>query len=137
MLPQEVFLSHSSEDRTFAASVAALLRRHRVPTWYSETNIGGAQQWLDEIGAALNRCDWFIVLLSPNSVTSMWVKRELSYALTQNRFEDKIIPVLYQDCDYQNLSWVLNIIQRVDCREDFEQGCRDLLRIWGLGYQPV
>lgn len=88
-LPQEVFLSHSSQDRQFVNSLADKMRRHGVPVWYSHANILGAQQWHDEIGAALQRCDWFAVVLSPQSVESMWVKRELLKALEQRRFENK------------------------------------------------
>ena len=53
MIPHEAFLSHSSLDQDFFTSLADGLRRHRVPVWYSRTNIMGAQQWHDEIGAAL------------------------------------------------------------------------------------
>lgn len=67
----------------------------------------------------------------------MWVKRELMFTLQQNRFEDKIVPLLYRPCDFERLSWVLPIFQFVDFQNEFESGCRDLLRRWGLGYQPV
>ncbi len=87
--------------------------------------------------AALNRCDWFMVVLSPHSVEAKWVKRELMFALQEDRFENKIIPLYYQDCEVGRLSWVLRSFQMVDFRQDFGRGCRDLLRIWGLGYQPV
>ncbi|MCU1266776.1 MAG: hypothetical protein JWM21_3094 [Acidobacteria bacterium] len=73
-LPKEVFLSNSSLDRVFVSGLAEMLRRHGIPVWYSQTNILGAQQWHDEIGAALKRCDWLVVVLSPNSVESVWVK---------------------------------------------------------------
>ncbi len=72
MLPSEVFLSHSSLDQPFVTSVVEMLRRHGISVWHSQTNIVGAQQWIDEIGTALARCDWFAVVLSPNSVGSMW-----------------------------------------------------------------
>ncbi len=107
-LPHEVFLSHSDIDREFAGSLAEVIRRHGIPVWYSQTNILGAQQWHDEIGAALRRCDWFAVVLSPQSVESMWVKRELLYALNHDRFENKIVPIIYQPCDHERLSWTLS-----------------------------
>ncbi len=138
IIPQEVFLSHSSQDRQFADAVASMMRRHGVPVWYSQTNIMGAQQWQDEIGAALRRCDWFVVLLSPQAVNSMWVRREVSYALAQGRLEDRIIPVRYQNSnpDYDQLwTWTLSVFQMVDFSHAFDQGCVDLLRTWGLGYQ--
>lgn len=135
MSPHEVFLSHASPDRQFAASLAEMLRRHGVPVWYSQTNIVGAQQWHDEIGAALQRCDWLALILSPHSVKSMWVKRELLYALQRNRFENRIVPLLYQPCDYERLSWTLSFIQVVDFTPGYGEGCASLLRVWGLGYR--
>ena len=133
-MPDEVFLSHSSADRSFAERLAATLRRHGVPVWYSATNILGAQQWHDEIGAALTRCDWFVVALSPNALESMWVRRELLFALQERRFDGRIAPVIYQPCSHMQLSWTLSQIQMVDFSDDFDRGCRNLLRIWGLGY---
>lgn len=135
MLPQEVFLSHSSLDAAFATSVCEALRRHGVSVWYSEANIVGAQQWHDEIGAALKRCDWFLVALSPNAVDSMWVRRELVYALRQAKFKERIVPLLHRPRDFESLSWVLPSLQVVDFQRSFDDGCRSLLRIWGIGYK--
>ena len=136
-LPNEVFLSHSSEDQPFAAEITGLLRRHGIPVWYSRTNIIGAQQWHDEIGAALRRCDWLVVLLSPHSVDSVWVKREVLFSLNDHRYAERIVPVLYQPCDYDQLSWTLSLLQIVDFTESFEVGCRALLQVWGVGYRPA
>ena len=111
-----------------------VLRGHGIPVWYSETNIQGAQQWHDEIGVALQRCDWFVLVLSPHAVESKWVKRELLYSLQQDRFDGRIAPVLYQRCSCDDLSWTLSQMQMVDFTSGFDDGCRDLLRIWGVGY---
>jgi len=135
MIPNEAFLSHSSLDQGVVADLVHMLRRHGIPVWYSQTNIMGAQQWHDEIGAALRRCDWFLLVLSPNAVASMWVKRELIFALQQNRFENRIVPLLYQACDFDRLSWVLPSFQVIDFQRTFEDGCRALLQLWGLGYR--
>ena len=62
----------------------------------------------------------------------MWVKRELSYALNQRRYEDKIVPVLLRDCDYERLHWALAGFQMVKLNGGFTAGSRELLRIWGL-----
>ncbi len=133
MLPKEVFLSHSNLDGEFVERLADVLGRHGVPVWYSQARLLGAQQWHDEIGAALRRCDWFALALSPNAVESVWVKRELLFCLERKRFESRIIPMMYQECDYARLSWTLPFFQSIDFRQDFEQGCRDLLRVWGIG----
>ena len=134
-LPTEVFISHSSQDQEFVTTLVAMLDRHGIPIWYSKTNIRGAQQWHDEIGNALSRCDWFLLVLSPRSLPSMWVKRELLYALQQDRLVGKIVPIMYKSCDYERLSWVLSSLQVVDFQQDFEAASRELLRIWSLGYK--
>ena len=69
---REVFLSHSSQDREFVVRLARVLKRHKIRYWYSATHIVAAKQWHDEIGRALSRCDWFLVVLTPNSVRSQW-----------------------------------------------------------------
>jgi hypothetical protein len=133
MPPAEVFLSHSSQDREMAERIAHVLRRHGIPTFFSPTNLIGAQQWQNEILRALRRCDWFAVLLTPDAVESMWVRRETAYALNERRFEDRIVPLHYRECDLGSLEW-LSLSQHVDVSGDFDAGCRDLLRIWGIGF---
>src|SRR5207249_4867915 len=86
--PKKVFLSYATRDRRFADRVARLLRKSGVPVWYSRSHLRGAQQWQQEIGAAVRRCDWLLIILSPAAVKSMWVKRELFYALNQKRYEN-------------------------------------------------
>lgn len=136
-MPTEVFVSHSHADQPFAERLVGVLGHHRVPFWYSDADIRGAQQWHDEIGRALQRCDWFILVLSPDSVASRWVKRELLYALQQERFDGRIVPLLHRACDSEQLSWTLSQLQRIDFGGSFDEGCRELLRLWNVPYVPI
>jgi TIR domain len=110
--------------------MAEEMRRHGIPVWYSKTNIMGAQEWHDEIGAALQRCNWFVVILSPNALKSPWVKNELLFSLNHHRYRKKIVPVLYKKCRYERLSWTLANFQIVDFTGSLVDGYRELLRIW-------
>jgi len=134
-IPREIFLSHSSKDRRFALRLAQVLQDHGLPLWYSPTEIVGAQQWIGEIGAALERCDWFVLVLSPNAIRSEWVAAELGYALCEKRYENRIVPVLYRQCKLQGGFWPLARVQCVDLREGFTEGWRELLAVWGKGYR--
>jgi TIR domain-containing protein len=135
--PNEVFLSYSTLDWRFADEIAKLLRRHNIQLWDSRSSILPSQDWHDEIGRALRRCDWFTILLSPDSINSAWVHRELMFALSQRRLTGRIVPVVIRACDDDELPWSLFSSQLVDFTEDFEKGCRALLRIWGIGYQAI
>lgn len=133
---KKVFISHSSRDRTFVARLARILEQHRVSYWYSAAHIVGARQWHDEIGRALHQCSWFLVVLTPNAIRSEWVKRELMFALNEVRYRKRIVPLLCKPCKYSRLSWTLPGLELVDFTADFENGCRQLLRVWKLKYEP-
>ena len=128
----EVFISHASKDRRFVTKLLKVFRENGIGYWFSETHIPGAVEWHDEIGRALKRCDWFLLVLSPSAVKSTWVKRELMYVLRQNRFRGRIVPVLFRDCRHDLLSWTLADFQFVDFTGDFAAGCARLLKLWGV-----
>jgi len=127
---REVFLSHASQDYATARWLRNVLVAHEIPVRFSPHHIRGAQQWQDEIGEALARCGWLMVLLTPHAVKSMWVKRELGYALIEKRYQGRIIPLLFQKCDLRALSWTLPQFQTIDFTKDCWQGCAELLRVW-------
>ena len=134
MIPKEVFLSHSSRNLKKATKVAETLRNHGVPVWFSPSNIKTAQQWHDEIGRALRRCDWFLVLLSNSSIKSKWVKMELSYALNHSQYDDHIVPVKIDACDHEDLSWTLDVFQMAHLSGSKHDGYTQILNGWGLGF---
>lgn len=131
--PRELFLSHSERDHVFTSWLAAELRAHGVPTWYSATHLKGGQQWQQEIGRALRRCDWFAVVLSPPAVKSMWVERETAFALKERRYRNRIIPVRFKPCRDNRLSWTLGNFQFVDFTGARDAGLAALLKIWRFG----
>ncbi len=133
--PQEAFISHSSQDRAFVAALGQVLRKHGVRTWWSEKHLVGSPIWHAEIGDALRRCDWFLLVLSPAAIRSKWVFRELMFALNQDRLKDRIVPLHLKNCDAEGYSWALSAYQRIDFRKRFAPGCRDLLKLWRLAFQ--
>ncbi|HEU4889415.1 MAG TPA: toll/interleukin-1 receptor domain-containing protein [Thermoanaerobaculia bacterium] len=132
----------SRRDLSFACSSGSRLDltprayapSSRLAPLVQRTSHPGAKQWLDEIGAALDRCDWFVVLLTPSSVRSKWVKRELTYALNQDRYEDRIVPLLVERCDYTKLAWPLATVQIIPFGH-FTAGCETLFSLWSIPYQ--
>lgn len=130
---KRVFVSHSANDRKFVFKLTKFLREESVAYWYSSHHIAGANEWHDEIGKGLRKCHWFVLILSPNSVKSTWVKRELLFALQEKRYDGRIVPVLLKKCSYARLSWTLSSFQFVFFHKDFATGCRQLLKAIGKG----
>ena len=71
-----------------------------------------------------------MILLTPHAEKSMWVKRELRYALKEERLQGRIIPLLFKKCDFDTLSWTLPQLQMIDFTKDYWHACNQLLRVW-------
>jgi len=97
---------------------------------------GAGQQWHDEIGRALARCNSFILILSPDSIKLEWLKRELLFALREPRYVGRIVPVLYRKCNPTKLSWTLPAVQIVDFVKGINAGYAELLRVFRLTPRP-
>ena len=125
----EVFLSHASRDRRLVERISAGFDAHGVRYFYSKRHIAGARQWHDELGAALERCNWFVLVLTPSAVKSVWVKRELLFVLQSKRYRDRIAPLLVKDCAMNRLSWTLSSFQHIDFRKSFAEGFEVLVAL--------
>ena len=96
-----VFISYSTEDAPFAASLAESLRARDLGVWFDQKEIHVGDSLAKRIGDALRANDFIIVVLSPSSVHSAWVQRELGEAMTREIKEKRVVvlPVLARRCD--------------------------------------
>jgi hypothetical protein len=95
-----IFVSHSSKDDDFGLKLVQDLRKDfgdEKAIWYdSEGGLYGGDPWWSRIVSTLHECDIFVIVLSPNSMSSKWVMREVDIAFVE---EKRIVPVLYRQCD--------------------------------------
>jgi hypothetical protein len=75
-----VFLSHSSKDKPFVRDLAnALEAGGEIKVWLDEREIDYGENIVLKIADGLD-ADFVLLILSPNSVDSKWVKEEWSDA---------------------------------------------------------
>ena len=115
----KVFVSHSHADSELAARVSKALRNEGLDVWDPDLNLLPGDNWAAEVARALEESDAMVVLLTPDAINSPWVR---------------IVPLPQEPCAYDELSWTLASMQMVDFTCGFGARCRDLLRIWGVGY---
>jgi len=70
-----VFISHSTKNPAFVDRLVEGLRDHYITTWYTQRHMPSGY-FAENIRQALNQCDWFVVVLSPEALASTWVKQE-------------------------------------------------------------
>jgi hypothetical protein len=118
------FMSYSREDALLQKRVLTGLRERGINVWVDIENlIPGSPAWDREIERAIRGAAGSIVLLSPNSNNSEWVRREISFA-EQN--EKRIFPVLIHGDEDDSIPLRLSDHQRVDLRRDFDAGLDQL-----------
>ena len=107
----QVFISHSHETRALAKELGEALRRVGLESWNHEQEILPGDNWAQKIAQALEESQAMVILLSPDSLDSTMVRREIEYALTKKHFKRRVIPVLVgseDDLPLEKLPWILN-----------------------------
>ena len=121
-----VFISHSSADKPFVRDLAVELRSHGLDVWYDDWEIAVGDSIIDKIFEGLRASDTLVVVLSPVSVASRWVKEELNTVVMRRVSENdiRILPVLLETCD---IPLPLRHIRYADFRQNKNDGFALLL----------
>ena len=90
----DVFLSYSSSDREAARRFADGLAGEGLTVWW-DAALRAGETFDEVIENALKAAKSVIVLWSPRSVTSRWVRAEATLADRRN----KLVPVIIEPCD--------------------------------------
>ncbi len=107
----KLFISYASEDRAWVRRLAAALRDAGWDVWIDQDGIHGGREWRTEIVRALKASDVFVLVLSPASVQSRNVVKELSLA---EDFGRRILPVELAPAEEgSDLKYQLAGLQRV------------------------
>lgn len=106
---EKVFISYSRKDIGIARKLAGDLERAGYDVWWDITDLHGGDDWVRTLPAAIASARFFIILLTPNSVESEWVRKEYTQALSLRK---KIIPIMWVPC---SVPFALNTINYINC----------------------
>ena len=96
-----IFLSHNKEDKPFVRKLARDLGNHGVRYWLDEAEIKVGDSLIEKIRHGIDEVDFVAVVLSPHSIASPWVQREMDVAMNQEIHgkKVKVLPIMYQNCE--------------------------------------
>ncbi|HJU54735.1 MAG TPA: TIR domain-containing protein, partial [Pyrinomonadaceae bacterium] len=104
-----VFISHSSKDDAFVKELRAALEDQGLSVWADSRNLRGGAKLTPEIEEAITGARQVLVVISPQTVNSPWVRREIKRALDveQQRGGEgyKVIPLLLPGIEFSALSF--------------------------------
>lgn len=95
-----VFISHSSLDKKFARRIAKDLALNGVRVWIDESELNVGDSLLQKIAIAIEDMRYLAVILTPNSVGSSWVQKELAMAMSieLDKRQIKVLPIVAEKC---------------------------------------
>jgi adenylate kinase len=131
--PVRVFVSYASSDRAFAEKLVTELQSGGAEVWWDVTGINEGD-FLRKIDEALQDCDWFVLVLTPNAIASKWVKKEM-YAAIHRREQNLmrgILPILAAPIQAGKIPPMWDNLHRFDATHNYELARDGMLRAIGL-----
>jgi hypothetical protein len=122
----DLFISYSSKDAEFVAKLANDLTACGVTVWWDKWVMKVGDSLHKKIQDGITNSAWLGVVLSPNSVSSPWVEKELNSALMKEleQREVFVLPILYKDCQ---IPLLLKDKLYADFRSSYKLGLSALL----------
>ncbi len=128
----DVFLCYSYEDEAAMRTVREVLRTGGLAVWTDEEMAPGTPDWEEASREAIHRARALVVLLSPGANVSRWVRREISYAQTNNK---PIFPLLLEGDLTNAVPMSLFDVQLIDAGKDLHKAALRLLAELAFGPQ--
>lgn len=129
-----VFLSYCRQDKRFARKLSSDLELFGVKVWIDEVEIKIGDSLIEKIRQGIDQVDYFAVVLSPSSVNSEWVKKEVDIATNQEieGRKVKVLPLLLSDCE---IPWFLKgkLYANFTTDDLYKQSLSELLQRLQLG----
>jgi hypothetical protein len=83
------FISHSSKDEEFAKRLFADLQTEGVRCWFAPHHVQAGKKLHEQIDVAIRLHEKLLLILSPDSINSEWVKTEIAKARKRENAEGK------------------------------------------------
>lgn len=128
MPEKKIFISYSHADKGVAERLAHALNAQGVDVWWDHWELQPGDSLVSKLfESGLSQASHFLILLSPDSVRSRWVREELDIA-TVRRIEDlvRVIPVLIRDTE---IPTPLRALLWVDLRSQFDDGVQRIVNV--------
>lgn len=107
----KVFISSAASDAPLARELTLRLKAAGVEAWNPTMQALPGANVSAELGRALDQAEAVIVLVSPAAMKSPGVRREIQFALGEERFQDRLILVLAKQTPSEAIPWILRKLQ--------------------------
>jgi len=126
----QVFISYSRRDITIVDNIINHLQNAGIDVWVDRSGIQAGELWRSQIVEAIAKASAFVLILSPNSIQSDNVRKELDLAESEKR---RILPVLISHVELPpTMRYQLAGVQMIDMAPSFSAGIGRLIEALGM-----
>lgn len=127
-MAHDVFISHSSKDRTIANAVCAALEAEKIRCWVAPRDIRPGYTWAEGITDAIEKSKIMVLIFSKNSNASKDVFKELTLAVNSGVI---VIPLRTELIEPKGaMKYYLSDVHWLDAINPLtERQIRDLLKV--------
>jgi hypothetical protein len=114
----KIFISHARNENYLAKALSDSLRKEGFAVVTPES-IDSGENIEKAIQSAIAGCNAMIVILSPHSYHSKWVKMEVELALTNENFKDRLLPIFIgreSEKESAEIPWFLKSIKHINLK---------------------
>jgi uncharacterized protein YjbI with pentapeptide repeats len=97
------FISYSTRDQKFAELLYGDLQLNGIRCWFAPHDVKGGEKLHEQIEHAIRLHDHTLLILSPNSINSTWVKTEIAKARKREIEEQRQILFPIRLVDFETL----------------------------------
>jgi hypothetical protein len=95
-MPNDVFISYRRKDLEFVTQLHRELTNRGIRAWFDQENIEVADHWRTSIAEGIRDCKVFIIVLSPDAVESVNIRKEIDLAERHGKI---IVPLMWRKTD--------------------------------------
>lgn len=100
----QVFMSHTSADKDIVEAIGSFLTKQGLTVWIDSWRMTAGDSFVSKIGEGIELSDRLVVCLTPTSVESNWVTKEVATGLVMELAENKglgdkfVVPAMLVPC---------------------------------------
>lgn len=121
---KSVFISYSSKDTEIVNEVVNMLETSGISYWKAPEMIPAGSNYAKEIPRVICECDIFLLIISEDSQHSIWVEKEIDFAINNRKV---IVPLKLTEGKLTDMfSFYLNNVQMVNYNGNLKKALKVL-----------
>ena len=105
-----VFISYARNDSLLAEELAIILKNENIKVRLAKNDVDIGSDIKESINTALEKANSIIILISKYAFNSNWVRKEFEYVIFNEKYKDRILPVVIGNIttdEFKNVPWVI------------------------------